>query len=186
MSEEGFADTITSEMDARGALLARAMTAAITDLPATSVLDVGWQVQAYACALLEYRPSPGPRSGAPAGRRSRLAPAGCPRASRWSAGKWSWPSLTATTLACFPLHARQGRARRPPAPQALRRRLASGGWVVDHDAHVSRDKTGPLPVARDSVLLMHTTAGKCWSVAELEAMMEQVGFGEVDETTGRP
>ena len=61
--------------------------------------------------------------------------------------------------------------------------LAPGGWLVDHDAHVNQDKTGPLPVARYSVLLMHTTAGKCWSVAELEAMLEQVGFGEVD---GRP
>ncbi|MDQ4097919.1 MAG: hypothetical protein M3144_08645, partial [Actinomycetota bacterium] len=53
--------------------------------------------------------------------------------------------------------------------------LSPGGWLVDHDTHLNRDKTGPLPVARYSVLLMHTTPGRCWSVAELEALL--VGGG---------
>ena len=33
--------------------------------------------------------------------------------------------------------------------------LAPGGWLVDHDTDLNRDKTGPLPVARYSALLMH-------------------------------
>ncbi len=45
--------------------------------------------------------------------------------------------------------------------------LPPGGWLVDHDAHIAADKRGPLPVAQYSVLLMHSTPGKCWSVAEL-------------------
>lgn len=59
--------------------------------------------------------------------------------------------------------------------------LAPGGWLVDHDTHLNRDKTGPLAVARYSVLLMHGTAGRCWSVAELEALLSGAGFIEIEE-----
>ena len=54
--------------------------------------------------------------------------------------------------------------------------LAPGGLLLDHDAHVAADKRGPLPVAEHSVLLMHSTPGKCWSVGELTAMARRVGF----------
>ncbi len=45
-----------------------------------------------------------------------------------------------------------------------------------HDAHLNREKTGPLPVAEYSVLLMRLTEGQCYSVAELEAAVSEVGF----------
>ncbi|HEX2063101.1 MAG TPA: methyltransferase, partial [Acidimicrobiales bacterium] len=59
--------------------------------------------------------------------------------------------------------------------------LSPCGWLVDHDTHLNGDKTGPLPVARYSVLLMHTTSGRCWSVAELEALLVEVGFTDVEQ-----
>ncbi len=59
--------------------------------------------------------------------------------------------------------------------------LVPGGWLVDHDTHLNRNKTGPLAVARYSVLLMHTTPGRCWSVGELEALLLDVGFVDVEE-----
>ena len=57
--------------------------------------------------------------------------------------------------------------------------LPPGGWLVDHDTHVDADKRGPLPVAEYSVLLMHSTPGKCWSVAELTRLAQRVGFVDV-------
>ncbi len=58
--------------------------------------------------------------------------------------------------------------------------LLPGGTLIDHDTHVDAGKRGPLPVAEYSVLLMHSTPGKCWSVAELAGMAEDVGFVDVE------
>ena len=57
--------------------------------------------------------------------------------------------------------------------------LTPGGWLVDHDVHINRDKTGPLPAAEYSVFLMHATPGKCWSVGELDDLLVECGFAEV-------
>lgn len=56
--------------------------------------------------------------------------------------------------------------------------LEPGGTVAVHDAHINAEKTGPLPVARFSVLLMHSTRGKCYSVAELGSILSDLGFKE--------
>ena len=58
--------------------------------------------------------------------------------------------------------------------------LPPGGTLIDHDTHVAADKRGPLPVAEYSVLLMHSTPGKCWSVGELTGMAQHVGFVDVE------
>jgi hypothetical protein len=81
---------------------------------------------------------------------------------------------------------------RPPVDAAARALLAERGdrdritvasgdmfadpLPPDHDTHVNETKTGPLPVAEYSVLLMHSTPGKCWSLGELGAMLEDTGF----------
>lgn len=57
--------------------------------------------------------------------------------------------------------------------------LPSGGLLVIHDAHINADKTGPLPVAEYSALLMNITEGKCYSVAEMESYLNEIGFGEM-------
>ena len=57
--------------------------------------------------------------------------------------------------------------------------LTPGGWIVDHDAHINDAKTGPISVAEYSVLLMHSTFGKCWSRGELAAMLNDVGFTNI-------
>jgi len=58
--------------------------------------------------------------------------------------------------------------------------LPAGGMIVIHDAHVDEGKTGPLPVAEYSVLLMYSTEGKCYSVGEIRDMLAGAGF--VDAT----
>jgi len=54
--------------------------------------------------------------------------------------------------------------------------LPAGGIVAIHDAHINEDKTGPLPVAEFSVLLMYSTEGKCYSIAEMREFLESTGF----------
>jgi 3-hydroxy-5-methyl-1-naphthoate 3-O-methyltransferase len=51
--------------------------------------------------------------------------------------------------------------------------------LVDHDTQINRDKTGPLAVAHYSVLLMHSTRGKCWSVSELRVLLARAGAGQM-------
>mgnify|MGYP001796157434 CR=1 FL=1 len=45
------------------------------------------------------------------------------------------------------------------------------------DAFLDEGKTGPLPIAAYSVLLMHVTQGRCYSVAEMSAWLRDAGFG---------
>ena len=54
--------------------------------------------------------------------------------------------------------------------------LAPGGLLVIHDAHLNAQKTGPLPVAAYSVMLMHGTEGRCYSVAEMFDRTAAAGF----------
>jgi SAM-dependent methyltransferase len=59
------------------------------------------------------------------------------------------------------------------------RNLNSGGTIIIHDAHLNEDKTGPLPVAEYSVLLMFSTEGKCYSISEIKKILEEAGFLEI-------
>ena len=54
--------------------------------------------------------------------------------------------------------------------------LPPGGRVVIHDAHLNASKTGPLPIAEYSVLLMSSTEGKCYSIGEIDEMLSNAGF----------
>ena len=58
--------------------------------------------------------------------------------------------------------------------------LEPGGLLVVHDAFLNAGKTGPLPIAGYSVLLMHVTQGRCYSVEEIEAWLREAGFSPRD------
>ena len=59
------------------------------------------------------------------------------------------------------------------------RNLEPGGMIMIHDAFINAEKTGPLPVAEYSVLLMFATEGKCYSTLELEVLLKEIGFDEI-------
>src|SRR2546425_851913 len=53
------------------------------------------------------------------------------------------------------------------------------GLLLIHDAHLNEDQSGPLPVAKYSALLMHSTQGKCYSVGEIRKHLDRAGFREM-------
>lgn len=54
--------------------------------------------------------------------------------------------------------------------------LPSNGLLVIHEAFINGEKTGPLPVAEYSALLMHSTQGKCYGTGEYREYLEETGF----------
>ena len=67
----------------------------------------------------------------------------------------------------------------PKVKQLLEKSFSSllpGGLLVVHDAHINAEKTGPLPVAAYSALLMTITEGKCYSESEMQELLEGAGF----------
>ena len=60
------------------------------------------------------------------------------------------------------------------------RALAPGGLLIVHDAHLNAAKTGPLPVAQYSALLMHSTEGKCYSQGEMRIFLNATGFDWIE------
>lgn len=55
-------------------------------------------------------------------------------------------------------------------------KLPAGGLLVIHEAFINEDKTGPLPVAEYSALLMHSTRGKCYGTGEYRGLLSEAGF----------
>jgi hypothetical protein len=62
--------------------------------------------------------------------------------------------------------------------------LPAGGLVLIHDAYLNAAKNGPLHVAEYSVLLMHSSEGRCYSVAEMESYLVEAGFKDVTYVAG--
>lgn len=54
--------------------------------------------------------------------------------------------------------------------------LPVGGLLIIHGAIINESKSGPLPVAEYSALLMNITQGKCYSVSEYEDFLKPLGF----------
>ncbi|PRZ42697.1 putative O-methyltransferase YrrM [Antricoccus suffuscus] len=180
-----FARGITAAMDARGVFLGPALAAAVSDLPATSILDVGGSSGIYACSLL---------AGRPAARGTVVERPPVDVAARLLLAERGWDSR---------VDVRSGDIFTDPLPQghdlhlysqvlhdwdeprvrhllgASYAALPPGGWMVDHDAHIDADKRGPLANAEYSVLLMHSTVGKCWSIGELALFAADAGFENV-------
>jgi hypothetical protein len=180
-----FAASITAAMDARGAYLGPALAEAIADLPARRVLDIGGGSGCYGCALLDRRPDLQvdvlERPPVDQAARTLLAHRGHGDRVGVYTGDMFDGLPTGYDLHLFShvLHDwDEDRVR--ALIVASYAALPRGGWLVDHDTHLDADKTGPLPVAEYSVLLMHSTPGRCWSVDELAQMTSAVGFGSIE------
>jgi 3-hydroxy-5-methyl-1-naphthoate 3-O-methyltransferase len=185
LGDVGFAGRITAAMDARAAFLGPALAASVADLPLTALLDVGGSSGSYAAALLadraDARATVFERAPVDDAARTLLAARGhAERIDVHTGDMFTDPLPRGFDVHLFSQVLHDWDAER--VRRLLRSSfaaLAPGGWLIDHDSHVDADKRGPRPVAEYSVLLMHSTPGKCWSVAELSGLAEEVGFVDV-------
>jgi SAM-dependent methyltransferase len=179
LDDPQFARRITAAMDARGSALAPALRSALADLPYGAALDIGGGSGVYVRALL--------RDGVRAAVLERPPVDQAARTILRDLGEDRVEVITGDMFAAalppdFDLHLFSHVLHDWGGDQVRRLIAASyaalppGGWFVDHDTHINAQKTGPLPVAEYSVLLMHSTHGKCWSVAELGTMLTEAGF----------
>ncbi|MEY4940694.1 MAG: hypothetical protein RIQ93_2429 [Verrucomicrobiota bacterium] len=185
MLTDEFATSFTAAMDCRGAYLGAALAKGIDARHATRLLDIAGGSGIYACALVAQHPhlSATVFERPPVDRIARTM-----IAKRGYAGKISvvagdmfqvpLPSGYDLHLYSNVLHDwdfTQVRALLAASFSALN----PGGTLVVHDMHLNADKTGPLPVAEYSALLMAITEGKCYSIAQMTSLLEAAGFGEV-------
>lgn len=194
METEAFAEEFIAAMDVRGRFLAQALAKNLDLTNARSLLDVAGGSGIYACALAAHFPSlrASVFEKAPVDRVAT-------RAIRARGFESRIDVVTGDMLedrlpGGYDVHLMSNVLHDWDVPivlellKAAADALPSGGTVVIHDAFLNRDKTGPLPIARYSVLLMHVTQGRCYSVEEMETWLLETGFTaprEVPSAAGR-
>jgi hypothetical protein len=185
MEDVAFADTFTAAMDCRGAFLGPALAAKLDCSRHGRLLDIAGGSGVYACAIVARHPHlrAGVLEKPPVDRLTRRSLAARGFADRVEV--LVGDMFTEALPPGFDLHLfsnvlhdwDQGRVRQLLAKSAAA--LPAGGMVMIHDAHLNADKTGPLPVAAYSALLMTITEGKCYSEKEMADYLTQAGFGDI-------
>lgn len=184
MEREEFANAFTAAMDCRGVYLAQALAKRLDLRGRARLLDIGGGSGIYACSLVAHHPHlratvfdqrPVDRIAAKLiGERGFAERVGVVAGDMF---KDSLPRDCDVHLYSNVLHD-WGEAEVRKLISASFDALKPGGLLIIHDAFINADKTGPLPVAQYSALLMHSTQGKCYSTAKYEEFLREAGFGE--------
>ena len=190
MLTEGFAATFTAAMDCRGFYLGAAMAAKIEARGFTRLLDIAGGSGIYACSVVarhsHLKATVFERPPVDRIARTMIAKRGfADRVSVVPGDMFVHPLPTGFDLHLYSnvLHDWDVEKVRPLLASSFVA-LNPGGMLVIHDAHLNAEKNGPLPVAKYSALLMSVTEGKCYSVAEMEALLGEAGFRDFQfETT---
>jgi SAM-dependent methyltransferase len=185
MESPAFASQFTAAMDCRGAYLAPAMAQRLDCARYRHVLDVAGGSGIYACALVARHPHLRAtileKSPVDLLARQKVAERGfAERVSVATGDMFRDPLPEGCDIHLFSnvLHDWDI----PQVEQLLAKSYAAlmpGGMIVIHDAHINAAKTGSLPVAAYSALLMTITEGKCYSKREMANYLASAGFGEV-------
>ena len=188
MEDEAFAQSFTAAMDCRGVYLGQAMARLLDLRGHTHLLDVAGGSGIYACSLVARHPHlratvlekpPVDRVAAAAIAQRGYAERVSVRVGDMFAEEF--PADCDAHLFSNVLHDWE----EPDVKKLLAksaRALPSGGLLVIHDMHLDEAKSGPLPVAEYSALLMHSTWGKCYSLAELRSYFDELGFVDMKFT----
>ena len=185
METEEFATQFTAAMDCRGVYLAQAVAKSVDLSQQRHVLDIAGGSGIYACSLVSHHPHlsatvfekpPVDKIAARA-----IANRGCSHKVTVVAGDMlaaPLPAVADVHLYSNVLHDWD----EPVVRQLLSKSfnaLPSPGLIVIHDAFLNAAKNGPLHVAEYSVLLMHSSEGRCYSVGEMERYLNDAGFRDV-------
>ena len=182
MGDADFAATFTAAMDSRGVYLGQALARSLDLSAYARVLDVAGGSGIYACVLTAAYPqlratvlekSPVDRVAA-----KTIAERGCSdRVAVVAADMFDvpWPNDADVHLLSNVLHDWPDSIVRKLLARSFAA-LSPGGLLVLHDAFINTQKTGPLPTAQYSALLMHATQGKCYSIGEYGEFLTSAGF----------
>ncbi|HEY1171384.1 MAG TPA: methyltransferase [Verrucomicrobiae bacterium] len=183
METEPFASQFTAAMDCRGFYLGPAMAKALDTTGLTRLLDIGGGSGIYSCAITAHHPhlhaTVLDKSPVDKLARKNVADRGYSDHVDVVAGDMFIPGDLPTG---YDLHLYSNVLHDwdfPEVRQLLANSYAAlkpGGMLIVHDAHINEDKTGPLPVAQYSALLMHSTEGKCYSLSEMRDLLREAGF----------
>jgi predicted O-methyltransferase YrrM len=182
MENEAFADQFTAAMDCRGVLLGPALARALDLSGHRAVLDIAGGSGIYSCALAAHNPHllVTVFEKAPVDRIAHRAIARRGYGDRVSVKGGdmfsdAFPEGFDVLLLSNVLHDWSDATARALLEKAARA-VPEGGLLVVHDAFLNPEKTGPLPVAQYSALLMHSTEGRCFSTAEIRQWAEPLGL----------
>jgi predicted O-methyltransferase YrrM len=188
MESESFATQFTAAMDCRGGYLAPAMAARLDCGNYHHLLDIAGGSGIYACAVVAKHPHL---------RATTLERPPVDGLARRAIKERGFADRVSVTL---------GDMFQDPLPQSCDMHLFSnvlhdwdvleveqllaksfaalppGGMIAIHDAHINPSKTGPLPVAAYSALLMTITEGKCYSEQEMADCLVKTGFYRVEHS----
>ncbi len=182
MERPEFAEQFTAAMDCRGVFLGQALAKKLPLAESRALLDIAGGSGIYACTLVARHPHlhAAVFEKPPVDRiaRESIARRGFAEKVDVVAGDMFAEALPPgfdAHLISNVLHDWE----EPLVRQILAKShaaLPEGGLLIVHDAHINAEKTGPLPVAQYSALLMHSTEGKCYSVGEMRAAIGDAGF----------
>jgi predicted O-methyltransferase YrrM len=182
MEDPAFADSFTAAMDSRGIYLSQAVAKSVDFSQRKRLLDIAGGSGIYACSIATHHPH---LNAAVLERKpvdqvalAAIQKRGCSEkvhvfeadmfvqglpagfdAHLYSNVLHDWDEATVGKLIQKSFDA-----------------LSPGGMLIIHDVIINEDKTGPLPNAAYSALLMHATEGKCYSIGEYYSALHNAGF----------
>jgi protein-L-isoaspartate O-methyltransferase len=185
MNDEGFAEHFLNAIDSRNAYLAHAVAERAVLGDGDRLLDVGGGSGIYACALARCNPTMRATvlEKAPVDAIARRAIERRGLTERVSV--LSSDMLSGQLPGGYDVHLYSNVVHDWDETIVSRLLRASfealpvGGQIILHDAFLGEVGTGPRAVAEYSVLLMAFTAGRCYSVAEIRALLDNTGFVDV-------
>ncbi len=184
MEGEAFAGKFTAAMDSRGACLGPALARKLDCSKHHHLLDIAGGSGIYACSLVACHPHlrASVLEKPPVDRITRQSVAARGFGGRVEvivADMFADPFPTQCDLHLFSnvLHDWDEDRVKPLLAKSFAA-LPPGGMILIHDAHINADKTGPLPVAEYSALLMTITEGKCYSEKEMAQFLAEAGFAD--------
>jgi len=185
MEKKDFAGSFTAAMDSRGAIFAPVLARKMNCSNYTKLLDIAGSSGIYSITLVSRNPnlravvlerSPVDRLAKKSIRNRGLSK----RMSVISADMFldEWPKGFDIHLLSHVLHDWDITGVRFLLRKSFNT-LEPGGLIAIHDAHINRQKTGPVEAAEYSILLMLLTRGKCYSIIEMRQLLQDTGFTKV-------
>ncbi len=182
MEEPAFAESFTAAMDCRGVYLGQSLAKSIDTKGRNRLLDIAGGSGIYACSIVAHHPHLSAAVFEKTPVHKVAAAAIARRGFSQKVHVIEGDMFRGELPRDFDLHLISNVLHdwnESTVVTLLRKSfdaLQSGGTLVIHDVHINEDKSGPLPAASYSAMLMHSTEGKCYSTSELFPWLTQCGF----------